>query len=118
MDRTTAQQTIQKITNSNKKKSKINTSNFDKDTKVQATQVIQKLKLTNIIESPKEKDEATSKTQSTVEVTKNEQKLSDNSRNEKFVEIQVNGDSDLKSAEPIPDHPMNGATTRATPTPI
>ena len=61
MDRTTAQQSIQKATNSNKKKSKINTSNFDRDTKIQATQVIQKLKLTNIIESPKEKGDKTNK---------------------------------------------------------
>ena len=34
MDRTTAQQSIQKISKANKKRSKVNTSNFDKETKL------------------------------------------------------------------------------------
>ena len=42
-----------------KKKPRVNTSNFNGEVKTQATQVIQKLKLTNIIESPKEHDMST-----------------------------------------------------------
>jgi len=44
------------VAHSSRKRYRVNTSNFDKDTKIQATKVIQKLKLSNIIESPKDKD--------------------------------------------------------------